>query len=93
MYLHLSAVFVKGNRYFDFLFASIVNKILPAKGLILKERICSSWSKFCPFRIDPIGKGGKNENDRVVSPEMYPFTLMMHAIAAMLRESLYRKIV
>ena len=24
------------------------------KGLLLNERICSSWSKFIPLRVDPI---------------------------------------
>ena len=35
----------------------------------------SKQSKFFPFRVDPIEKGGNNENGRVISPGSVPFHL------------------
>ena len=34
-----SAIFVKGDNFCDFLFASLDSKVLPELGLLLKERI------------------------------------------------------
>ena len=50
---------------------SLGDKTLPKWGLLLMGRICSCCrSKFFPFKVDfvSVGKGDKNENDRVSSP-------------------------
>ena len=70
-----SAIFTKGNNFGDFLFSTLGNKIFPQWDLILKLRICSSRSKFFPLRVDPLQKEGKNENERVASPESVPIHL------------------
>ena len=57
------------KNFCDFLFAYVEDVVFPKWGLLLKERICSSWSKFFSVRVDPTEMGGKNENDRVASPE------------------------
>ena len=39
---------------------------------LLKDRICSSGSKFHPVRADPLENAGKKDNDRDSSPENVP---------------------
>ena len=39
--LSFSAIFAKGNNFYDFLFASLEGEALSKKGLPLKERTCS----------------------------------------------------
>ena len=36
---------------------------LSKRGLLLKERICSSWSKFFHLSVDSIEKGGRYEKE------------------------------
>ena len=62
-----SAIFAKGNSFYDFQFTFLKDRTFPKWGLLLKERICSSRSKFFPLRVVPIDKGSKNENGRVMS--------------------------
>ena len=66
--------FSKEDNFRDFLFAS-VGDISFQKGLLIKEITCFERSKFFPFRLTPIKKGGKNENCRVTSPEGVPINL------------------
>ena len=51
---HFSAVFIKGNNFCDFLFASLGGETLQKGDLLIKKRICFSGSKFFPVRVDPI---------------------------------------
>ena len=61
--------FYVGNSYCDFLFAFLDSVALLKWGLLLKQRICSCRSKFFALRVDPIDKEGKDESDRLTSPE------------------------
>ena len=61
--------FYQRNDLDDFLFSSLNGKALPKWGLLLKERICSSRSKFFPLRVDPSEKAGKDEKGNVASFE------------------------
>ena len=47
--LPFSAIFTKGNNFFDFLFGSLDKAILPIWGELLQERICYYMSKFFPL--------------------------------------------
>ena len=49
---YFSAILTKGDNFCD-LFASLDNKILPKKGLFLKERSCFCRNKFFPLRVEP----------------------------------------
>ena len=69
-----SASFSKGN---NFLFSSLVDTTLPNWGLLSKERICSKRSKFLPLRVNPLEKGSRYINDRVIFPESVPYALSM----------------
>ena len=80
--LTFSANFIKGDNFSDFLFALLAEEAHPQRGLLLKERICSSRSKFFPLRVDPIQKGGKHENGRVASPETVPSHLKNESLAS-----------
>ena len=46
-------IFTKDGIICHFLFASLANETLQKYDLLLKERICSLWSKFFPLRADP----------------------------------------
>ena len=67
--------FTEGNNIHGFLFASLDDETLPKRGLLLKERICSSRSKFFHFRVDTQLRREVKMNDRVVSPESEPVHL------------------
>ena len=54
----------------DFLCSSMNDEALPKRDLLLKERICSSRSKFFPLRIDPIEKRCIEINGRVGFPDL-----------------------
>ena len=43
----------KGNKFSNFIFASMDDEKLRKWGLLLKGRICSCGSKFFPLRVDP----------------------------------------
>ena len=43
----------KGNKFSNFIFASLDDETLRKWGLLLKGRICSCGSKFFPLRVDP----------------------------------------
>ena len=45
--------FYKGDNFCGFLFSSLEGEALLKWGLLIKERICSSRSKFFPLRVDP----------------------------------------
>ena len=48
---YFSAVFtVKVN---EFLFGYQEDRAPSKRGLLIRERICSYWSKFFPLRVDP----------------------------------------
>ena len=70
----------RGTTFCNILFASPSNENLCKCGLLLKERICSSRSKFFPLRDDPLVKGGKNENHIVASPESVSIHLEKHVV-------------
>ena len=57
--LLFSAIYTKRDHLFDCLSAYLKDEILPDWGPILKERICSSRSKFFPSKGDPNEMGGK----------------------------------
>ena len=42
----------RGTNSFIFILVSYL-----IRGRVLKERICPTWSKFSPLRVDPILKG------------------------------------
>ena len=44
----------KGNAFFDPLIASMDDEALQKQGPLLKERICSFWSKFFLLRVDTV---------------------------------------
>ena len=60
--------FTKGNNFCNFLFASLDDEALPKMDLLLKERICSYWSKFFPLKVDLLRRSQKWKWG-VVSPE------------------------
>ena len=64
-----SAIFMKGDNFYDFLFASLDKVTLSKWGLLLKKRICSYGSKFFSLIVDPIEKGGKNDMGKTAYPE------------------------
>ena len=45
--------FYKGNNFCDFLFASLGNKTLPKRNLLLNESTCSCGSMYFPLTVDP----------------------------------------
>ena len=47
-----SAMFSKGDNFCDSLFAYLEDEVFPKLGLLLKERIFSYGSKFCPLLDD-----------------------------------------
>ena len=49
-FIILCAIFTEENKFHGFLFAFLDNKAFPKLGLPLKERICSSGSKFFPLK-------------------------------------------
>ena len=53
------SIFSKGNKFCNFLFATVGDIALPKWGQLLKERICSFKSKFFPLRFGPGEKEGK----------------------------------
>ena len=66
---------IKGNNFYDFLFAFFWRtksfKLRPP----LKKEFAPSGAVFFPLELTPIDKAGKNENDRVASAKVKPFTL------------------
>ena len=48
-----SNVVDKEGNFHDFLFASLDYKTIANKDQLIKERICSSGSKFFPLQVDP----------------------------------------
>ena len=50
-------------------FASLDDIDFSKWDLLLKERICSYWSKFFPLKVDPHLVRGLNEYAEVASPE------------------------
>ena len=61
--------FLKKDNFCDFLLASLDDTALPGSArLLLKERICSLWSKFFPLREHP-NMESKLQLIRVVSHE------------------------
>ena len=48
-----STIFSKGDNFHNFLFAYLEDKVFQKWDLLLKERICSSGSKFHSLRLDP----------------------------------------
>ena len=69
-----SNIFLNEGNLYDFQFTSPDEKAFQKRVLLLKERICSYRSKFFPLKVDP-SWGGKNESDRVASPEKAPIHL------------------
>ena len=57
------------------MFAYMEDKVLPKRGLLLKERICSHGANSFLYEMTPIYMGDINENDRVASPESIPIHL------------------
>ena len=55
IYIHMY-IYCKGNNFCGFLFASLDEIATFKKGLLLKERICSKWSKFFQLRVDSLKK-------------------------------------
>ena len=70
----------------DFLSASLGEKALTKWGLILKERICSLWSKFFPSREAANKMGNKNFWEGLTTPECVPIPLKtgQHHISVLL---------
>ena len=48
-----SVLFSKGVNFHDFLFSYLEDEVLQKWGLLLKERICSSGSKFFSLKNGP----------------------------------------
>ena len=73
-----SAMFSKGDNFCEFL-AYLEDKVFPKWGLLVKERICSSGSRFFPYiGVFPVYMGGNSENDILdvgASPESVPIHL------------------
>ena len=67
--------FYKGKQWTDFLFALSYDLVLPKHGLLFKERICSSWSKFFPLRVDPNLCEAKKKTTRLLPLKVKSFTL------------------
>ena len=55
--------------------ASVCNNIHPKWSLLLKERICSSWSKFFPVKVDPYWER-RPKGKQQAFPEVYQVTLL-----------------
>ena len=63
--------FFMGNNFCDLLFAPLDDTDFPKLGPLLKERICSKWSKFFPFRVDPYEKEGNNKVINLLPLKVY----------------------
>ena len=61
--------FYKGNNLCDFLFAFMMEEAHQNGDLLVKGRICSWGANSFLYELIQIGKGSKNQNDRVTSPE------------------------
>ena len=62
------------HNFCDFLFTSLDYLALLKWVQLLKERICSKWSKFFPLKVDPNYKGIKKKA-KLLPLKAYPFTL------------------
>ena len=73
LFCHITKV----NNSRNFLFAAQEDEALSKGGLLLKERICSSRSKFFSLSVGPTHMEGKRENCRVASPENVPIHIIV----------------
>ena len=58
-----------GNCFCEFPFISMDSQTFSKGDQLLMERICSLGANSFLYELTPFGNGGKNQNDRVASPE------------------------
>ena len=59
----------------DFLFANLEDEVFPKLGLLIKNEFAPTGANPLLYEMTPIYIEGNNDNDRVASLKVYPFTL------------------
>ena len=72
-----SAIFLKGDNFSGFLFASLDDVAFLRLGLLLQERICSKGSKFFPVRVDPLSWEAENKMKELLPLKVSLLTLTL----------------
>ena len=67
-------------KFCSFLSACLADRVFPKRSQILKERICSLWSKFFLLRVDSTVNWVENESGRAASFESLPIYLSVTSI-------------